>query len=89
MRKKALLIFILIFALLLCSCQRKQQNTLEMLASLLNVSGESLEGNGIFYYSIVHPAFYDSQWLKKRGFYYAKENKYVLLFQLAVLRIFV
>ena len=24
------------------------------------------------YYSIVHPAFYDSQWLKKRGFNYAK-----------------
>ena len=51
MRKKALLIFILIFALLLCSCQGKQHNTLELLGSLLNVSGESLEGNGIFYYS--------------------------------------
>ena len=37
-----------------------------------------LKTNGIFYYSIVHPAFYDSQWLKKRGFYYAKAiNAYI------------
>ena len=51
MRKKALLIFILIFALMLCSCQRKRQNTSDLLADLINVSGESLEGNGIFYFS--------------------------------------
>ncbi len=32
-----------------------------------------LKPNGIFYYSIVHPAFYDSQWIKdKKGFNYAK-----------------
>ena len=31
-----------------------------------------LKPNGVFYYSIVHPAFYDSGWLKKRGFHYAK-----------------
>lgn len=31
-----------------------------------------LKPGGTLYYSIVHPAFYDSQWLKKRGFNYAK-----------------
>ena len=31
-----------------------------------------LKSGGTLYYSIVHPAFYDSQWLKKRGFNYAK-----------------
>ena len=31
-----------------------------------------LKPGGTFYWSIVHPAFYDSQWLKKRGFNYAK-----------------
>jgi ubiquinone/menaquinone biosynthesis C-methylase UbiE len=32
-----------------------------------------LKPNGIFYYSIVHPAFYDSEWIKdKQGFSYAK-----------------
>ena len=50
MIKKALLIFILIFVLIFCSCA-KQQSTQTLLVSLLEVSGESLEGNGIFYYS--------------------------------------
>lgn len=32
-----------------------------------------LKSDGIFYYSIVHPAFYDSQWVKdNNGFNYAK-----------------
>ncbi len=32
-----------------------------------------LKENGIFYYSIVHPAFYDGQWLvDEKGFKYAK-----------------
>lgn len=32
-----------------------------------------LKSNGIFYYSIVHPAFYDSEWVKdKTGFSYGK-----------------
>lgn len=35
-----------------------------------------LKPNGIFYYSIVHPAFYDSEWVKDgKGFCYAKTIK--------------
>ena len=36
----------------------------------------TLKPNGIFYFSIVHPAFYDSEWIKdKKGFCYAKTIK--------------
>lgn len=53
MRKKALFIFVLVFALTLCSCASGKRSTQELLASILEVSGESLEENGIFYFSDV------------------------------------
>lgn len=38
-----------------------------------------LKNNGIFYYSIVHPAFYDCHWIKdEKGYRYAKSiEKYI------------
>lgn len=43
-----------------------------------------LKHDGIFYYSIVHPAFYDCHWLKnKKGYKYAKSiQSYIKPYQL-------
>lgn len=52
MRKKALFIFALILATVLCSCaQTKKGSVNELLVELLEVSGENFEDNGIFYFS--------------------------------------
>lgn len=52
MKKKALLIFVLVFSLLLCGCAvRRSQSTDELLIKLLEISGEDFEDNGSFYFS--------------------------------------
>ena len=52
MIKKALFIFALLFAIVICSCAKtKKDNSGELLIELLEVSGEAFESNGQFYFS--------------------------------------
>ena len=74
MIKKALLIFILIFALIFCSCQKEQQSTQTLLVSLLEVSGESLESNGIFYFSDVDEGEIGYFSTEDKALMYGKDN---------------
>ena len=46
---------------------------IENIESVFSECYRVLKSDGIFYYSIVHPAFYDSEWIKdKNDFNYAK-----------------